>query len=258
MRRVSKPWPPKNVSPDDQSPCTLQQFEQDLLKKLPFAEKPAKLARTTFDSLDKRKLREVLYAEQRKLCVYCEQRVDEGPSAPHPDVPPIDHWRPLKENPELALNWSNLYLSCPNDGTCDDAKHEQPLGKPDLPWPTDADYHHWIGFTRGGEAYVRTDAPIDAQVRNALEQAIGRTHAEGEKHGSVLALNQDGLIAARRAAIEAEWRWMEKNFPRGHASREQRHARATALLKDKPYPTFVSTRVAWYLGLLGKHKPPTP
>jgi len=122
MRGIRKAQPPRDVSRDGQQPRPLQKAERDFLAALPSAEDPSSFARSTFNSLEKAKLRAVLYVEQGALCVYCERRVAEG----HP-APRIDHWRPLGQNPELALAWRNLYLCCAHPATCDCGKHESPL-----------------------------------------------------------------------------------------------------------------------------------
>src|SRR5690606_29413380 len=108
-----------DVSPNGQEARTMKKAESDFLAELATAGDASTFARDSFDSLEKPKLRTVLYREQGHLCVYCECRLEEG----HP-APRIDHWRPLSKNPNLALHWPNLYLSCPTEATCDCRKHE--------------------------------------------------------------------------------------------------------------------------------------
>ncbi|MBK7781003.1 MAG: TIGR02646 family protein [Ardenticatenia bacterium] len=119
MRGLKKPWPPGDVSPDGQEARTWQQAEEAFLQGLPRAANRNAYARATYGSLEKRKLRTVLYQEQGSLCVYCERRVKEGQPTPR-----IDHWRPLSAEPHLALHWRNLYLSCASEKTCDCRKSE--------------------------------------------------------------------------------------------------------------------------------------
>lgn len=168
MRGIRKPWPPANVSPDRQAASSMQQAAQAYRGSLATAADKALYARSRFDDLDKAKLREVLYLEQHHVCVYCERRVDEGS-----ETPPVEHWRPLGQEPQDALTWENLYLSCPTQATCDDAKKGHRLAwdatDPSLPWPTQANYETWVGFTSGGEMFVRSDAPLTSAQRRALE-----------------------------------------------------------------------------------------
>ncbi|AUB82515.1 hypothetical protein [Candidatus Thiodictyon syntrophicum] len=157
MRGVSKPWPPADISPDGQTPRRLADAERALLADLPAATNRAVFARSTFDGLEKSKLRAVLYREQRALCVYCERRVQER-----------------------------------------------------YPFP-----------------------PID------LRKAI-------------LNLNHPALVAARKAAIDAERARMEREFKGKTATREAREARAEALLARNPFESFVSVRTCWIRKELGK------
>ncbi|WP_295437356.1 hypothetical protein [uncultured Thiodictyon sp.] len=223
--------------------------ERDFLDALPAAPDPAGFARSTFNSLEKTKLRDVLYVEQGALCVYCERRVAEGQPTPR-----IDHWRPLGQNPELALAWRNLYLCCAHPATCDCRKHETPLRAsdedPDLPWPVDHHYAHCVGFTSLGEMYVRSDAPLDATQREALELAIGVPHDKVPEDNGILNLNHPALVAARAAVIDEERTRLERRFKKT-VSRSEREAIAAERLGNYPLPEFVSIRVRWLRKTLG-------
>lgn len=199
------------------------------------------------------KLRAVLATEQRGICVYCERLLDEKKEAP-----PVEHWRPLSQSPESALCWNNLYLSCPTPDTCDDQKKYRRLlwgdGDPDLPWPTDAPYHDWLGFTHLGEVYVRADRALDEKTRKALELAISDQEYRGQKKASILNLNHRTLVAARKAAIDSERIKMEKDFPNRSVPPAERKNRADKMLSANNYPKFVSIRVAWLTKMLGKNR----
>jgi uncharacterized protein (TIGR02646 family) len=252
MRRISKPWPPQNVSPQGQAPQSLKEAEKHLRKSLQGIDDRAKRSlrsRDRFDSLDKKKLREVLLKEQRHLCVYC-QRWLEGSN------PPIEHWQPLSEVPELALRWENLYLSCSTRSTCDSVKKSYRLAwdkaDDDLPWPTDAPYHDWIGYTKLGKAYVRTNAPLSTARRKALELAL-EDRSDGNRK-SILNLNDRKLVAARKGVIDSERRFLRKSFGDRRVSLEERAARAERLLSETEYREFISVRVAWLTKTMGKNQ----
>jgi uncharacterized protein (TIGR02646 family) len=250
MRRINKPRTPNNVSPDGQPPRPFQAAERDFLRALAAVTDKSGCARSTFDNLAKPKLRAVLYVEQGSLCVYCERRVVERHPPPH-----IEHWRPLGLNPQLALHWRNLYLSCPNPATCDCRKHETPFraadGDPDLPWPVDHAYEHCVGFTSLGEMYVRSDAPLDDAQRKALVLAVGVPHDNAMKDNGILNLNHPALIAARAAAIDSERSRLKRRFENRTLSRPEREAIATNHLGNYPLPEFVSIRVGWLRRALG-------
>ena len=253
MRRLSKPWPPTNVSRAGEAPRSFTQAETDLLAALAGSANRSATARTEFDRVDKAKLREVMYREQSGLCVFCEQQV----TAAQPE-PRIDHWRPLALNPDLALHWRNLHLSCPMSETCDDAKGGRPLKvnavDDDLPWPADFDYERHIGFGRRGEIYVRSDTALDASTREALRLAVEHEpDARGDAQ-SILNLNHPALVAARKAVLDSEMDRLQRDFEGDHATHEDREQRATTLLQQDPLPPFVSIRVSWLRKHLGKGK----
>lgn len=253
MRGLRKPWPPRNVSPDGQEARTLKQAEEEFVEELPKVMDRSRFARATFDAMDKRKLREVMYQEQGGLCVYCEHRVEE-----RNPLPRIDHWQPLSVNPELALHWRNLYLSCATDSTCDSRKHGAPLradpSDPGLPWPVDLAYERCVGFTSLGEAYVRKDAPLDDAQRRSLIHALGVPHDDVTKDNGILNLNHPALVAARVAALDSERDRLERDYEGKMANRADRAARVDKLLNEKKLQEFVSIRVRWLERSLGKSR----
>lgn len=251
MRGLRKGQPPKNVSPDGQEARTWQQAELDLLNGLWHAADPSEHARAAFDALDKPKLRAVMYREQGFLCVYCERRISEDSQTPR-----IDHWRLLSEEPDLALHWKNLYLSCANSTTCDCWKRDKQFradpADPDLPWPVNYPYERCVGFTSLGEAYVRTDAPLNDAQRRALALALGVPHDDTVKENGVLNLNDPSLIAARMAALKGERERMERDFKNRTATPAERTARAASLRNEPQLRDFISIRVRWLEKSLGK------
>jgi uncharacterized protein (TIGR02646 family) len=259
MRGVRKPWPPKNVSPDGQTPGSMREAAESFQASLAAmadqsSEARSKHARSTFNNLDKKKLRAVLLAEQRSLCIFCERGVAET-------VPPprVAHWRPINHEPEHALNWENLYLSCQTQGTCDVCQDNARLvwdeADPSLPWPTQVDYERWVGFTSTGEVYVRADASLTPEQRRALELAIADCDDNGTRRQTILNLNERKLVAARHAAITGEMDRLERNFKKRTASKEERAAIAEHLLKQTTRLPFVSTRVAYLKKMLGRGRP---
>jgi uncharacterized protein (TIGR02646 family) len=193
-------------------------------------------ARACFDALDKATLRASLYGEQHHLCVYCEGRVKEA------NTPSVEHWEPVNHAPRNALNWDNLYLSCSTDATCDHSKAGQSLG---LPRPTQKPYERVVGFTSGGEIYVRADAPLTQAERQALELAI--------RH--IVNLNHRDLIAARKMAIDVEKRRLKHAYPGRHLTDAERATEAQRLLAAPKREAFASIRVAYLERTLGDRRP---
>ena len=250
MRGISKPWPPRDVYRDDRAPASLPQAEEEYQERLPEAGDQAAFARSEFDQLAKRKLRVVMYREQRSLCIYCERRIAEG----HP-APRIDHWYPLSREPKTALHWKNLYLSCTKPETCDSAKADHPFrwgGGSHVPWPVDLRYEDVVGFTSDGQIYLRADVTLPDAVRRALELAItDRTDGDRVRR-SVVNLNHSALVKARMAAVRGERKRLERDFRNRTATRNDRRERASELLGRRPLPEFVSIRVSWLRRTLGR------
>ena len=251
MRGVTKPWPPGDVYPDGQARTSLREAENAYLAALRGVPNRAPFARSEFDRLDKQKLRREMYREQRSLCIYCEREIAED----HPQ-PRIDHWRPLRGVPELALHWKNLYLSCHSEETCDSAKGDRPLrwndADPHMPWPVDLRYEDVVGFNRRGEIYVRSDVVLPDATRRALELAIADRPEGSRVRRAIANLNHPALVAARAAALDGERMHMERDFKNKTATKDQREERASRLLGRGRLPEFVSIRVAWLRNTLGR------
>lgn len=246
MRGLDKPRQPVNVSPDGQTPRRFADAEDEFVAALSGRPNKVLFARTEFNQLDKAKLRQVMYAEQRSICVYCERRLAEGPSPPQ-----VEHWRPLSKSPELAIHWKNLYLSCTTRDTCDNRKQARRLRTNttdrELPWPVDFAYECVVGFTTAGYMYVRNDVHLDEPTRSALELAID-DQDDGERvRNAILNLNHPTLREARRVAMYAERERQGKYAPLG----EDPVVRARQILNRDPLPEHVSARVAWLLASLG-------
>lgn len=251
MRGISKPWPPGDVYPDGQEPMSLREAETAYLAALPEAANLTARARSEYDRLDKPQLRGEMYREQRSLCVFCERRIAEGLPAPR-----IDHWFPLGREPERALQWKNLYLSCSKPETCDSAKAGHPFRWDDsdthMPWPVDLRYEDFVGFSTRGEIYVRSDVTLTDAVRQALEFAIEDRTDGGWARRGIVNLNDPALRKARVAAIRGERRRMEKELEKRPATVAAREERVSRLLGRTPLPEFVSIRVAWLRRRLGQ------
>jgi uncharacterized protein (TIGR02646 family) len=225
--------------------------EREYLEALPGRVDRGAFARASYEQLDKPKLRAVMYREQRSVCVYCERSISEAQPPPT-----IEHWRPLSRNHDHALHWRNLYLSCSTLETCNAAKGDKQLrwdgADPDLPWPTELAYDNLVGFSRGGEMYVRNDANVDAATKRAIELAINDCLDGGQRRAAILNLNHPALVAARKAALDNERTRLQRDFEGRRASRDERIGRADRMLQQDAAPAYVSIRVAWLRGSLGR------
>jgi hypothetical protein len=235
MRGLTKGQLPPNVSPPGQQQCSLGAADAAYQQSRITATDPVAHARSEFDSMHKRYLRDLLFVEQRYLCVYCERAIDEV----HPP-PPIDHWNPLSLFLHQAFDWNNLHLSCRTVDTCDDRKKSIALS---LPWPVSFQYEDVLGFTSGGRLYVRNDVGVPPALRQALELALEDRPGPPVAR-STLNLNQPALREARAAAIETE-----DGAPSPIPA--QRQQRVATLLAQPRRDAFVSARLAALNGQLG-------
>lgn len=231
MRGLTKGPPPTNVSPPGQLPRSLADADAAYQISCVGAVDPVAHARSEFDSLHKRYLRDLLFVEQRYLCVYCERAIVEV----YPP-PPIDHWNPLNSFLHQILDWNNLHLSCRSVDTCDDRKKGVALN---LPWPVTFQYEIVFGFTSGGRMYVRNDVGVPPALRQALELALEDQPGPPVSR-STLNLNQPALREARAAAIETE-----EGAPATAAHR------IAALLAQARREDFISARLAALSGQIG-------
>jgi hypothetical protein len=235
MRGLTKGPSPTNVSPPGQQQCSLAAADAAYQRSRVTAADPVSHARSEFDSMHKRYLRDLLFAEQFYLCVYCERAIDEVQPPP-----PIDHWNPLSQFLHQVFDWSNLHLSCRTVDTCDDRKKSVPLN---LPWPVSFRYEDVIGFTSGGRMYAREDVQVAPQVGHALARALDDQPGPPRVR-STLNLNHPALREARAAAIEAEDTWQP-------LTPVQRQQRVQALLAQSRRSDFISARMACLNGELG-------
>ena len=121
-----------------------------------------------------------------------------------------------------------------------------------LPWPADMRYEDFVGFTSGGEIYVRSDVALRDGARQALELAIGDRPTDHRRRTGIINLNHPALIAARAAAVDSERTRIAKRFKNRTATRDEREQLAMQLLDEDQHPPFVSIRVAWLRKRLGQ------
>ena len=235
MRGLTKGPPPANVSPPTQEPTSLAELDADYqvsVAAISDARARVKHARTRFNSMHKRHLRDLLFVEQRYLCIYCERQIDEAHPAPH-----VAHWNPLSLFLQEVFDWNNLHLSCISVDTCDARQDNKALN---LPLPVRFQYEDVLGFTSGGRMYVRNDVSVPPQLRQALEVALEDQPGPPVAR-STLNLNHPALREARAAVIESE----EGEPP------AQRQQRIAALLAQARREDFISARLAALNGQLG-------
>lgn len=205
------------------------------------------MARRHFDALEKRPVRRALGEEQQGLCVFCETRIDaergfsssvgvrpstSSQEAVLPGVR-VAHWKPVSVDPAAALEWTNVYASCsgtwPSGAqTCDAHQGER---DPDLAPPSARDWGDHLEFGTDGTVKPRAGAPA------ALEKAIPVPPERG-----LWSLNHPSLIAARRAAVDAELERAKWERDRRREPKRPVIERALQRLERTPLEPFVTAR----------------
>ena len=92
-------------------------------------------------------------------------------------------------------------------------------------------------------------------IRTALEVALhGIEDDEGVTRPTVLNLNNDTLVKARKAAYDAVRTVRLNTFSGRPVPDDERESRAAALERADPFPKFVSVQIATWRGEIGKHR----
>lgn len=120
--------------------------------------------------------------EQQRRCVFCEAGLRDSTTR-------IAHWRPISAAAELALEWRNLFASCPAPDSCD--QHQQD-SDPGFDSPADRDWSTHLVFDVNGRVTASPTAP--PAFRDAIDD--GRRNLWN--------LNSPSLQTARRTAVETE------------------------------------------------------
>jgi uncharacterized protein (TIGR02646 family) len=185
------------------------------MKYIPKGQEPAKFSQwkaqanenwqPTWDTLrgsEKSEVHQSLLQEQGYICCYCGMRIDLNTSH-------IEHFKPRKHFPELALDYSNFLSSCPGEGqdnaggllqNPDSKQPETPIlgehcGHQKASWydpaltvspqgPNCADYFRYTGL---GEILPVADPLLKAAAQETIKQ---------------LRLDHPRLEASRRSALQ--------------------------------------------------------
>lgn len=129
--------------------------------------------RSYFDQLPKKEIRETLLEEQRGLCAYCMRRLLS------PDDVKIEHWFPLSEARDTAIDYQNFLGSC--DGiysenqqpcSCCDKKKSGTIIKidPRQQWMMDC-----IQYESNGTISFAAPDNMDSDTRKQIDRDINET-----------------------------------------------------------------------------------
>ena len=136
------------------------------------------IARIAFDMLDKKILRKQLISEQKGLCAYCMRRIFDDESTT------IEHWLPIQESCESALQYENMMACCDggrrNDNrprilTCDAAKGSQAITVN----PYNKGQMDKVCFRRTGQIHIDHDENLQKDI-NEILHLNGKVNSSGK------------------------------------------------------------------------------
>jgi uncharacterized protein (TIGR02646 family) len=151
----------------------------------------------TYSNLQKPERSEVhesLLQEQGYICCYCGMRIDRH-------ISHIEHFKPQKDFPDLALDYSNFLASCPGEGQDKSAENTEPqikgvhCGHQKGEWydtkltvsPLDSNCADYFRYTGLGEILPIADPLLNAAAQETIKR---------------LRLDHSRLEASRRSALQ--------------------------------------------------------
>ncbi|MDC0719224.1 retron system putative HNH endonuclease [Nannocystis bainbridge] len=164
----------------------------------------------------KQSMRDALVRDQGSLCAYCQRRV----KATEADMR-IDHWHP-RERGGGVFQWNNLVGSCADRVTCDAAKQETRLF-----------LHPARGLGPDPRQFLRYTGSGEVVADDERARADTRT----------LGLNDDRLVRARRAVLDALRGWIARR------ERSTAELQRQIVLLESPAgeaPEYAATRAYYF------------
>lgn len=201
-----------------------------------------KAIREQFDLLPKSEIRDALLAEQHYLCAYCMKRIRNNKDGNEEVHMTIEHWFPLSQDKERALDYNNFLGVC-KGGTdtagprnrilcCDASKADEaelivnPLNKAMM---------QYIAYKRDGTIYC---LPTDSLDIKKIERDLNEILQLNGKSGQDTAT---GLVKGRRDAYRHAQKIYKDLANRGQLTSVQIKKRIQQILQEEIYPEFAGT-----------------
>lgn len=198
--------------------------------------------RSEFDRLPKSEIRDALLAEQHHICAYCMKRIrnnDGGSEVVHMS---IEHWFPLSQDKERALDYKNFLGVCKGgadvDGPrnrvlCCDASKEDETSL--VVNPLDKSMMQYIAYKNDGTIYCLPTAGDDAELINRDLNEILRLNGKAGQDTAT------GLIKGRRDA----YRIAQNKYKELSKRKQLTSAQISKIIRKTKqmdeYPEFVGT-----------------
>lgn len=201
-----------------------------------------KAIRAQFDLLPKSEIRDALLAEQHYLCAYCMKRIrnnENGSAVVHMS---IEHWFPLSQDKERALDYQNFLGVCKGgadvDGSrnrilCCDASKEDETSLTVNPFDKNMMEH--IAYKKDGTIYCLSTVCFDAdRINYDLNEILVLNGKNGQDTAT-------GLLKGRRDAYKQAERTFDKLARKGRLTSAQISKKIREIEQMDEYPEFAGT-----------------
>lgn len=200
--------------------------------------------RGQFDLLPKSEIRDTLLAEQHYLCAYCMKRIrnnEDGTKIIHMT---IEHWFPLSQDKERALDYKNFLGVCKGGADvagprsrilcCDASKGDATNITVN---PLDKAMMQHIAYTKDGTIYclLTADPKIAEAINDDLKKVL---RLNGNDTGQDTAT---GLVKGRRDAYKQAQNIYKDLAARGRLTSVQISKKIRELKQLDEYPEFAGT-----------------
>ena len=113
-----------------------------------------------------------------EYCSYCEMHLDASLA--------VEHVKPKKHHPGLALEWSNFLLGCTN---CNSIKTDTDVNLDDYYWPDQDNTARAIKYLSGGRVQVNSEV-LNAEEQKRAERTIKLTGLDRKPGNNPTASNR--------------------------------------------------------------------
>ena len=199
--------------------------------------------RSQFDLLPKSEIRDALLAEQHYLCAYCMKRIRnnvEGTEVVHMT---IEHWFPLSQDKERALDYKNFLGVCKGGADtagpksrilCCDASKEDTAKL--TVTPLNRAMMLYIAYKSDGTIYClpTADADVAKAINNDLNQVLQLNGSKGQDTAT-------GLVKGRRDAYRQAQKIYKDLSERGRLTSVQISKKIREIKQLDEYPEFAGT-----------------
>lgn len=203
-----------------------------------------KAIRSQFDLLPKPEIRDALLAEQHYLCAYCMKRIRNNKDGAGVVHMTIEHWFPLSQDKERALDYKNFLGVCKGGADtagsrsrilCCDASKGEAVNITVNPFDKAMMQH--IAYKKDGSIYCLPTA--DPKIAEAINDDLKKIlRLNGNDAGQDTAT---GLVKGRRDAYKQAQNIYKDLSARGRLTSVQISKKIREITQLDEYPEFAGT-----------------